>query len=295
MLGITNLKNHGQFKKGYIKFINLPIAKYIGDETQKSEVTSWHTFRWKDLITEVAAASGIDNAEGGWGRDLSRMVVSRLAEFYYPINFLKTTPLGGYADNPEFIPDTVSSSGEFSLKYQFSAIMPTGQNHSAKFTVQRAWVKDPKEVGSGVYAEVFSDSVQILSQVMNILVARLGRYAKVQAAYNEIPLKNETLDDTATTTPNLTTSYAETFNPINTMSSRDRLKTETTQTGSTQTVTQRSNGVSAKDQADIYKDLPILTAQIVSDIQALLIDPRTINDMIDYGLADGYYIEWGED
>lgn len=138
---------------------------------------------------------------------------------------------------------------------------------------------------------VFGDIIMLYVQILNIINRHLSRAVELLNAYKAIPIVNETNSDKTIITPNLTTDSMVKFNPVYTAAESTSSHQITSNKGTQTTITERANGVSAKGQADIVRNLPNIFTDCINQIGALLIDPRTIQDMCDWGLGGGSYID----
>lgn len=136
----------------------------------------------------------------------------------------------------------------------------------------------------------FASVNEFLSQCVDIFSRGLSRAVQQIGLYENIPKVNEQFTDEVTITPNLTTTHWDRFDPLGNLGTADRHRDETTSKGSQTTVSKRSANVDAFRQAEIIRNLPNIFTDVIAEIKTLLVDPRTINDMRDWGLAENDYI-----
>ena len=137
---------------------------------------------------------------------------------------------------------------------------------------------------------VYSDWVDIMQKTTTLLAHTLEKAKQLVSAYNAIPVVNEQLTDNTTVTPNLISTHKENFDPIGSISAADKIITTNQQTGSHTSISKRARDVSAAAQAEIVRRLPNLFMEFINQIKTILIDPRTIQDMCDWGLDYGVYV-----
>lgn len=301
---IINSDFFKKFPRGaYVRLDNLPIAAYVKPNANMAGTynITHNEFLLKDHIKNILSVSGYNIPTPNY---FARYIYSRISNYYVyiaPRNLIKVTvtnnDCGGFADR-----QTNSYTVNYNVKLRILGYDPFNAKigyidsvDGQLSTIEKITVAGEYTLGDYINeGEFFGDSVDIVNDITQIIIDNIYNIKKITDGYKAIPLSDEKVTDTTTLTPNTTNDYLEQFNPVGTPSSRDRLHTVSKQTGTQTTKTERSLGVSAKDQIKIVRNLPNIAEQIVSDIKALLIDPRTINDMIDFGLADGYYIDWEE-
>lgn len=166
-----------------------------------------------------------------------------------------------------------------------------GRTTKVKSRIAAAPVLPPEyNLNNVVY---YSDVLQFFDFMAGEINRALKRANTISELYLNVPTVNEQLTDETVITPNLSTDVNEKFNPVEAPSSRDRLITKTTQTGQQTTTMKRATGKTAKEQADIIRDLPNIFTKALDNIGSYLIDPRTIHDMYDFGELRGYVVEEG--
>lgn len=141
----------------------------------------------------------------------------------------------------------------------------------------------------------YSDWVNFITQACGILCAAYERARTLTTAYGNIPTVNEQYTDETTITPDLTNVTQDNFNPITGTSPANKVTVTTTQKGKQTTTTKKAIGVSAREQAEIVRNLPNIFVEAINEIKQLLIDPRTVQDMFDWNLLGNSYVDGQED
>lgn len=285
----------------YVKLRHLPITYKTGSGS--AGLTTYTSgILFDNIIEKLYPQITVGGAEVGASQIFTRMLYNACGEYYVRINTRRLiTQTANDLQTGESATTTRqfrnseldSQRNYFKTNVQLSGITKLGKRVSNSAGVEEGFLRGGGDVEDDDWITLYADSVAMFNEIMNIINARLDGIKEAVTAYGAIPTVNETDDDTVTTTTKTDNQHADTFDPIGTLSASDRSKTTDTYNSTVTVTSKRSNGVSAKTQADIIKDLPNIYAQCISDIKSLLIDPRTIQDMCDWGLVDGW-IDWGE-
>lgn len=201
-----------------------------------------------------------------------------VGEFYLPINPRRIMSAPKWSGSPQSV--TVS--------YQASLTFIDGantRNEQKVFSGNNPAGVEP----TAVY--IYTDWFEFVGDVCKRLARALSRAAELVNAYTAIPAVNEQFTDETVITPDLTSTSQEQFNPIASVSPANKVTTTNTQKGTQKSVSKRASGVSAREQAEIIRNLPNIFTDFITEIKELLVDPRAIQDMCDWQLEYGAYVD----
>lgn len=261
----------------YLKFKHLDyIAHFIAADGTKIAATLGAGQDEKKNLFSVFFA--------GFSDDFNKLVMSHCGEWYIPINPRRLRRIT--QDNTDFI-DFTAGAAAIDIRYNAKEYLIDGQVIEGKCTIflyNTTRAQGLKEL----YA--YADCIELVTNVLSIINRNLSRAGALSALYAAIPTVNEQYIDETVITPDITSTSQEQFNPIASVSPANKVTTTNTQKGTQKSVTKRASGVSAKEQADIIRNLPNIYTDCINQIKQLLIDPQCIHDMRDWGLAWGDYI-----
>lgn len=262
----------------YLKFKHLDYIAYFiaADDTKISPPLGEGEDRKHNIFTYFFR---------GFNDDFNKLVLSHCSEWYIPINPRRLRRL--FTDESDFTSYKADNYG-ISIKYSAREYLIDGSVIEGKSTVGFY----PSSKGQNLKElYVYADCIDLITNVLSIINRNLSREGVLSKLYAAIPTVNEQLTDETVITPDLTTVTQDNFNPISSTSPANKVTTTITQKGTQTTTTKRALSVTAKQQADIIRNLPNIYTDCVNEIKKLLIDPRCIHDMCDWGLCHNDYVE----
>lgn len=220
---------------------------------------------------------------------------SKYGEFYLPVR--GTTLL---SVNPRLKGDqSVSSLADISnetttstlaLSFKMSATTSKGRSVTISSVCDKVTFF-PTLAFPVIKAYIYADVYKFYGKLTSILNRATSRAAQLLTAYNAIPTSGEQFTDETVTTPNLETENVNMFDPIKSAGYGMGDRSKVTQKGTQTTTIKRAANISAREQVEIVRNLPNIFTDCMNEIGELLVDPRTVQDMYDWGLADGCWID----
>lgn len=218
-----------------------------------------------------------------------RSLQARFGDWYVPIKLYSINA------NNTIVNSAGGSGSLLDLNYRTDFFLLKGNpvlnsEFGKMFKIERVEFKGNMPQLTEIY--YYNDSIEIVRDIAQTVANGLEQVAKLYNAYSAIPTANEQFTDETTITPNLTTTSKTNFNPINTISQNISDKSTVTQGGNQKSVTKRATNRTAREQADVVRNIPNLFTQTMSEVAALLISPQAVQDMLDWGQCDYDYIDY---
>lgn len=217
----------------------------------------------------------------------TRLLYSKYGNYYIAVNPRKI--IKNYYSGASSLFEVDILNGVAVLKLKAGFVNIDGNIEKVDSSVEQADLPTTN-ITNSLNITAYGDCIEIMQDILQKVADAIFNANKLIAAYVAIPTVNEQFTDETTVTPNLNTENVVQFAPLNgNIASGDRNNIK--QTGNQVTVTKRASGISAKEQAEIVRNLPNIFKDSIEQIGALLINPQTIQDMRDWGLTWGDYID----